>query len=648
MFTFHPYDPQLQKRWTFTKRSPVRLSPGGSRAVTSLSCVLMPLLVLLLAQVVTLGCLSDALAWLIRAPEAVLLSWLLLILPAALGYALTARLWCAWLFSALPALLLALVSYYKTAINGVPLTVGDLTLIGQAGEIAAFALPQLRFPASVIASIAAFFAALVGNLLLDRRLSRRRWPLRLGAVGCLLLCLLPFLLGSAAEMGLRIIRGAETQAERIDAAGVTAGIYCALVSDRAAQQQYALAASELTALALAPSPEPSAAADEPEPEPTPEPIRPTVIFLMSESFFDVTELPNLQMNADPLPTFHRLSRSSGSGKFISNTYSGGTGYVELEVLTGLCSRCLRETDTLTSLPDRVYATLPCITDVFDRQGYRAEFLHSYNSKLYNRAVIYPAFGFDSVRFDDSFPADAPHAGGYLSDLALAEEIIRTWEDRDPAEPLMLFTVSMENHQPYRGGKFDAPSGFEPRSDRLDREELQVMDSLIHGLADADAALERLTDYFAAQDEPVMLVFWGDHLPNLTLPDGATAYEKLGYCSTSVTTDWSPEELETMLSTDYLIWTNYGLPKQDKTLGNTFFGLEVLERLGFPLTDYYLWLQSTPAAVCTMYRPRLFVDRDGAAFASVPEQYAAVMDMYAGCVYDIVYGEGRLFSHYRAG
>lgn len=606
----------------------------------------MPLLCLLLTQLVTLQSLSQALGWFVSAPGAALIGWLLLIPPTALGYAIAARLWVSWLLGSLPALLLALVSYYKTAINGTPLTIGDLTLLGQAGEIAGFALPQIRLTGAVIAALAAFFLILALFILLDRQLSRG-WAMRLGALACCFACLIPFLTGSAAAMGLRITAGDETQAERIRSAGVISAVYCALVSDRASQKQYADMAELLAAQALtAASPEPSAA-PEVTPVPTPEPIKPTVIFLMSESFFDVTELPNLSLNADPIPEFHRLARGSSSGKFISNTYCGGTGYVELEVLTGLCSRCLRETDTLTSLPDDLYFSLPCITDVFDRQGYRAEFLHSYNSALYNRAHIYDAFGFDTVRFDDSFPEDAEHAGGYLSDMALTEEIIRTWEARDSDEPLMLFCVSMENHQPYRAEKYGAPSGFEPRSGLLSREELQVMDSLIHGLADADRALGALTDYFSQKEAPVMLVFWGDHLPNLTLPDGTTAYEKLGRCSTGVTTDWGPEELETMLSTDYLIWTNYGLAEEDRTLGNSFFGLEVLKRLGFPLTDYYNWLQDIPAAVCTMYRPRLFVDRAGKAFAEVPVQYEQAMSAYAGCIYDIVYGEGRLFTSYRA-
>ena len=34
------------------------------------------------------------------------------------------------------------------------------------------------------------------------------------------------------------------------------------------------------------------------------------------------------------PVFHAVEETSTSGKLVSNTYCGGTGYVEMEVLTG--------------------------------------------------------------------------------------------------------------------------------------------------------------------------------------------------------------------------------------------------------------------------------------------------------------------------
>lgn len=51
---------------------------------------------------------------------------------------------------------------------------------------------------------------------------------------------------------------------------------------------------------------------------------PDIIFVTSESFFDVTRLPGLTFSQDPLPNFHRLSETCTNGPFLSNTYGGGT------------------------------------------------------------------------------------------------------------------------------------------------------------------------------------------------------------------------------------------------------------------------------------------------------------------------------------
>ena len=612
------------------KRQPNNIKYSG--AVTAAALLLLPLLVLWLTQTVTLQTPGGAVGWMSGHFRALLLGWVLLAIPVLLVYTVTARLWCAWLAAALPCLLLALVSHYKTAINGVPLEISDFALIGQFGEIAGFALPQLRVPPAVWIAVLGFVLMLVLLLLADRHLARKLWP-RLAAALCLVLCAALLFSGVTVSLALELTGEDQTQAERIDSAGLISGLYCALAADRSHQDAYAESIRRL-------------AEQNPGEEPLQSCATPTVIFLMSESFYDLARLPEVHMETDPIPNFHAIQQEHSSGRFIACTHSSGTGYIETEVLTGLSNFCLREADTLCSLPDAVYPSLPSITDVFSRYGYRKEFIHSYNNSIYNRSVIYPAFGFDSVRFSESFSGNTQISGGYISDVSLAREIIASYEKHAADGPQMFFAVSMENHQPYTPDKYRSPSGAGLSSDRLSEADLAVLDSYVHGLADADKSLGMLTDYFSKTDEPVMIVFWGDHAPNLTMPDGVTAFRKLGARSSDNSADWSPAELADALSTDYVIWTNYGLEKQDKTVGSPFFGLEVLNRLGFSLTDYFRWLRDGAARCCTMYRPRLFVDGDGTAYSGIPETYREVMEDYAACVWDFAYGSSGLFKSYR--
>ena len=48
-------------------------------------------------------------------------------------------------------------------------------------------------------------------------------------------------------------------------------------------------------------------------------IKPTVIYLMSESFFDVNRLPGVEFSRDPLENFRRIGRNYSGGNFISYT-----------------------------------------------------------------------------------------------------------------------------------------------------------------------------------------------------------------------------------------------------------------------------------------------------------------------------------------
>ena len=66
---------------------------------------------------------------------------------------------------------------------------------------------------------------------------------------------------------------------------------------------------------------------------------------------------------------------------------------------------------------------------------------------------------------------------------------------------------------------------------------------VEGIRDADAMLGRLAAYFSAADEPVVLVFFGDHLPYLG--DNRSVYRELGLQAAVTDDEGSP----------YLIWAN---------------------------------------------------------------------------------------------
>jgi hypothetical protein len=263
-------------------------------------------------------------------------------------------------------------------------------------------------------------------------------------------------------------------------------------------------------------------------------------------------------------------------------------------------------------------------------------------------MIYSQFGFDRILFDHCFDANAERRGGYISDMELSKKIISLYEE-NVEQPMFMYAVSMENHQPYNSEKFADDTSIGVKSDALSEGEQVVLEAYTTGLRDADQALGYLVEYFSACENPVMIVFFGDHLPNLGANDGDAVYSKLGYSSTAVTTDWQPDELAKMLSTDYLIWTNYEEePLPDKAESCTWLGLSVLNRLNFHLDDYFSWLDRHVTPTMLLYRPSLFVDSQGNAYESIPKRYEAAMNDYRTAIHDILYGEQLIFHAQRDG
>lgn len=590
-------------------------SERAARIERIVAALLLPVALALLCALIAQGTVAGAFT---AQPAAALLAEYALFLPAMLAlWGLTGRAWTAWLAGLVP-LLLTLIDYFRRAINGEALSLNDFAFAPQIGEILRFAAPQLRMTEGIAAAAAAYVLILAVLIVRHRALTPAKRPRAVTA-----LC------GAAVFALLLVAAPGEWLADSAPAENST--------SLRLLRAYHARLRPEPTPETIDWEMTEELPVEEPE-----EIERPTVIFLMSESFFDCTELPNLTFDEDPIPRFHALRETCPHGKFLSNTFAGGTGYVEMEVLTGLCGGLLREGDNLCSLSDAAYQTLPCIADVFDEYGYHKTFLHPYTDALYNRRTIYNAFGFDEVCFQDDFTVEPERKGGYLSDMTLSRELIARYEATDA--PQMFFAVSMENHQPYTAGEFEN-NDVTFQSDRLDADAAEVLRTYAYGARDADAALGHLTDYFSGVDDRVMIVFWGDHLPNLSTPTGSV-YEALGRVAVSTSANWTTNELLTMSSTDYLIWTNYGNEPSETLEGNTLFGVHVLERLGFRLSGYYRWLREQVEPFYTMKRAGLFVDAAKEMWREVPEQYHDRMAQWRDVQYALAYAGNPMFPHTR--
>ena len=611
-------------------------------------CVVLPLCMLWFSQAITLQGFGAAWTWLWAHGSACAFFVLLfgaaqLLLRALLGSYGPGTLLCG-AFAALAAL----VDHYKAVINGFPLMLSDFTLFPNAGDIVSYAMPKINFSNVTLWSLLLFVVLAVVAWLCRTKLPRR------GASLSSFLCIavsLPLLLscfgGSAMlDHAAALTDGCAAQEERLDRSGALLGLFSAWAAgEKVDYSSYDADTVNHLQNMLYLAQQEGGAGD------TENAVKPHILMILSESFFDVTRFEGITFREDPLPNFHRLCETSTNGRFLSSTYAGGTGNVELETLTGFSGDLLKESDAITALQRKdgdVYAALPSAAHDAAANGYETYYIHSHNSTLYRRAEVMPALGFEHVIFSDDFEVPINFSGLYVSDRTLVNEVIDRFENRESDAPVFMQITTMENHQPYTAEKYSYSSGLDYTCESLNDSEREVLDALLTGLNHADAALGELVDYFEACGEPVMIVFYGDHLPSMTLSDASTLYSTLGSVPTVDSLQWTPDELKEMLSTDYLIWTNYETePEADCAESSVLLGANVLARAGLDRSPYFHWLNETASRDYLLSRPRLFVDADGTAYGEVPADSAQTLDAQRMMQYDLVYGERKLLKYFRA-
>lgn len=590
--------------------------------------LLGPAVTVFLCQMVTLQSSGEkTFAWMREHLWAVCATYLVLLTVQLCLLFLTDRLLPAQALTLVPCLLLSIASYLKQMTNGTPLLVSDLIMAGQAGQIAGFLRPKLSLGGGTWLAIALAAGLLAACFFVSLPKHPTRIHRRLIG-GLVMVCLAVGELTSLnAAAGLQGEKG-ESQAMRNQRLGLLAGLYSVFCQSAMEQPDtYSEDGMNRLLLQIAAEAGPAAAQE----------VKPNVILLMSESFFDPTILPGVRFTDDPVPNFHALSEQWPHGSFYSNTYAGGTGNVEMEIFTGIPSGLLGAGESLTTLSEPgAYGRLPSLARAFGGQGYETLFLHAYSDELYGRAHNIPLLGFDEILYQKDFTVERTLAGGYTSDETLVEQLIACFEEKEG--PLFCYGLTMENHQPYFTGKFDHPAPVGVNAQTLTQEENGMLEALTHGLWDADAALGKLVDYFSTVEEPVILVFLGDHLPGLSLDGGDTIYARLGWSTTGDTSAWDSQEMKQMHRTDFLVWNNYqaqlDVPEQ---VSCSSLGSMLLDLAGVDKPLYFQWVEQSLDEVF-LYRERLFIAGDGTPYPEPPEDCQETVARWENIVYDMLGGE----------
>ena len=282
---------------------------------------------------------------------------------------------------------------------------------------------------------------------------------------------------------------------------------------------------------------------------------PNIIFVQLEAFFDPKILTSYEVDGDPIPNFRRLMSEYTSGELYMPTVSGGTANSEFEVLTG-CDLDFfgsGEFPFYTVLKDDVCESLAADLGIL---GLNSTFIHNYTGSFYYRNTVYSNLCFDrfvSIEYMDGYDVTPK---GWAKDSVLEKYIMQSLTSTEGRD--FVFTVTVQTH-----GSYVAPEGFESKftvTKAPGETQKADMEYYVTQLSEADAFIGSLVNTLSNFDEDTMVVFYGDHLPGL---------------------NFEVEDLSNgnLYATNYVIWANFDIEKQDRDLEAYQLGAYALKLLG---------------------------------------------------------------------
>ena len=354
-----------------------------------------------------------------------------------------------------------------------------------------------------------------------------------------------------------------------------------------------------------------------------------IIMVMNEAFSDITDdsMFNWAEGDDPLPNLHALQNDPHAltGHIVVPGFAGGTANTEFDVLTGMQTNAL--SDTTTSAMRVINRNLDSLFRVFGADGYRTSFYHPGDAWFYNRENVYRWLGAENTVFAKDMQ-DPEYKGRWVTDDYMAGQIEQEFETAvSEGRPLFNYTTTIQNHMSYTADKYGEGHTFAPVSVTADisDETRTMLEVYTEGVRDADAMLGRLTAYFAERSEPVVLVFYGDHLPYLG--DNQKGYAELG--SEVAIAENDRTDILCSYKTPYVIWTNAAaadaldweaaakqlvLP-EDGTVSAAFLGSVLLDLTGRGGESPWFDFLSSVRRLVPVVQKKIYILTDGELIAN---------------------------------
>ncbi len=271
---------------------------------------------------------------------------------------------------------------------------------------------------------------------------------------------------------------------------------------------------------------------------------PNIIVVLLESFIDPTEVKYLQFSKDPIPVFRSLTEEYSTGYLTVPVVGAGTANTEFEILTGMSMQYF-------GTGEYPYKTILKQTDCesiasdLSKIGYGTHVVHNNGGNFYSRANAFSMMGFDSFTSKELMDIRqyTPLRSWPTDDILIGETIKAL--DATPDQSDFVYTITVQGHGDYPTDKVltDPEILVSGAADEASNNQWEYYVNMIH---EVDKFIQNLTSALEERDEDSIVVFFGDHLPSLSLEE-----------SDMVSGD--------TFKTKYATWNNFGLAKEDADL-----------------------------------------------------------------------------------
>lgn len=283
--------------------------------------------------------------------------------------------------------------------------------------------------------------------------------------------------------------------------------------------------------------------------------KPNVLFVQLESYFDVDEAEFFTTSQDACPNLHAMYDNYSSGYFKVPSVGAGTANTEFEVLTGMNLRYFGPGEypyktVLKTQPAESAAT------AFASLGYGTHALHNNGGNFYSRSRVFNNMGFDSYTSKEFMNILQFTEKNWAKDDILIKHILEAMDTTEQQD--FVFTISVQGHGDYPEEKvLENPviqvEGIEDEATR------NKWEYYVNQVYEMDQFAGNLVKAMEERGEPTVVVFYGDHLPTMGL---------------------KAEDLKSryLYNTNYVIWDNIGLAKEDRNIPSYQIMADVLDRL----------------------------------------------------------------------